>query len=115
MEKEKFSLYDIEQFLRDAGAERVNEKAVQSFADELKGMVDDLVQEAEVYAKYAGRRRLVTKSDISMATMCKSRHVYVRRIKRRPAARRARQNPVLTKPVLNVVAMRAAGVMLHQK
>ena len=62
-----FSLYDIEQFFREAGAERVNEEAVTTLERELEDMVKELVSEAQVYANYAGRKRLVRRSDLDLA------------------------------------------------
>jgi histone H3/H4 len=67
MKKREFSLYDIEQFLRDAGAERVNEKAVVSLEKELEDTVRELVDGARMYASYAGREKLVKSSDVELA------------------------------------------------
>lgn len=64
MKNRKFSLYDIEQFLREAGAERVNEKAVMSLEQEMEDTVKELISEASLYANYAGRARLIKSSDI---------------------------------------------------
>lgn len=61
-----FSLYDIEQFLREAGAEKVNEKAVISLQKELSDTVKELVEEASVYANYAGRSRMIKRSDLAL-------------------------------------------------
>ncbi len=66
MGNREFSLYDIEQFLREAGAEKVNERAVISLEKELEDTVKELVAEASVYANYAGRKRLIKRSDIVM-------------------------------------------------
>lgn len=66
--KRVFSLYDIEQFLRDAGAERVNEKAVISLERELQDTVNELVDEASVYANYAGRKKVINASDVQLAS-----------------------------------------------
>ena len=76
--KRIFSLYDMEQFIRDAGAERVNEKAVLSFEQELESTLNELLSEAEKYANYAGRRRLIKGSDIRLlvARRAKARQVY---------------------------------------
>ena len=63
-----FSLYDIEEYLKEAGAERVNEKAVMSLERELQDTVNELVEEASVYANYAGRKRLIKSADIVLAT-----------------------------------------------
>ncbi len=62
-----FSLYDMEQFLKDAGAERINEKAVVSLERELNDTVKQLVENAQVYANYAGRKRVIKRSDIALA------------------------------------------------
>ena len=67
MKKREFSLYDIEQFLRDAGAERINEKAVISLEKEIEDTVKELVDEASMYASYAGRKSLINSSDIELA------------------------------------------------
>ena len=64
--KHAFSLYDVEEFLRDAGATRVNEKAVISFEQELENTLNELLNEAEKYANYAGRSRLIKRSDIKL-------------------------------------------------
>jgi len=64
--KRVFSLYDIEQFLKDAGAERVTEKAAISLERELQDTVNGLVSEATFYANYAGRKRLVNNSDLAL-------------------------------------------------
>ena len=66
MGNREFSLYDIEQYLRDAGAEKVHERAVISLEKELEDTVKELLAEASVYANYAGRKRLIKRSDISM-------------------------------------------------
>ena len=68
MAKRVFSLYDIEQFLKDEGAERVNEDAVATLAKELEDTVKELVSEAQVYANYAGRKTVIRRSDIAFAS-----------------------------------------------
>jgi histone H3/H4 len=60
-------MYDIEQFLKEAGAERVNEKAMVSLERELQDTVNGLVDQASVYANYAGRSKLINLSDITLA------------------------------------------------
>lgn len=62
-----FSLYDMEQFFKDAGASRVNEKAVVSLEKELNDTVKQLVDEAQLYANYAGRKKTIKMSDVSLA------------------------------------------------
>ena len=61
-----FSLYDMEQFLKDAGAERINEKAVVSLEKELNDTVKQLVEDAQVYANYAGRKRMIKRADVAL-------------------------------------------------
>jgi histone H3/H4 len=61
-----FSLYDIEQFLKEAGCERINEGAVVTLEKEMEDTVKELVEEAEIYANYAGRRKLIKRSDIEL-------------------------------------------------
>ena len=65
--KRVFSLYDIEQFLKDAGAEKVTEKAAISLERELQDTVNGLVSEATFYANYAGRKRVINNSDLALA------------------------------------------------
>ena len=65
--RRSFSSYDIEEFLKDAGAEKVNEGAVESLRKELETTVNELVSEATFYANYAGRKRLIKDSDIMLA------------------------------------------------
>jgi histone H3/H4 len=57
----------MEQFFKDAGASRVNEKAVVSLEQELNDTVKQLVAEARLYANYAGRRKTIKMSDVSLA------------------------------------------------
>jgi histone H3/H4 len=64
-------MYDIEQFLKEAGAEKINEKAVISLERELQDTVNELVYEASIYANYAGRRKVIKVSDIELAKRSK--------------------------------------------
>jgi histone H3/H4 len=57
----------MEQFFRDAGAERINEKAVVSLERELNDTVKQLVEDAQVYANYAGRKRTIKVADVALA------------------------------------------------
>jgi len=63
-----FSLYDIEEFLKEAGAQRINEGAVEALEEELDATVKELINDARVYANYAGRKRLIKKSDVKLAS-----------------------------------------------
>ncbi|MGC8568297.1 MAG: hypothetical protein ACP5RP_03610 [Candidatus Micrarchaeia archaeon] len=67
--KKAISLYDIEEFIREAGAEKVNEKAVISLERNIEDMLSDLIDEAKQYASYAGRSSLIKTSDIELAVM----------------------------------------------
>lgn len=79
--KRAFSLYDIEQFLKEAGAEKINEKAVLSLEMELQDTVRELVSEASLYANYAGRKRMIKLSDIDLV---KRSRMHVRYVRKRP-------------------------------
>ena len=61
-----FSLYDIEDYLKEAGAEKIKEGAILTFEQELEDTVKNLVGEAKLYADYAGRKSLITHSDINL-------------------------------------------------
>jgi histone H3/H4 len=62
--RRKFSLYDIEQFLREAGAERVTEDAVMDLEKEIERLADRIANKAVRYAAHAGRKRLIKREDI---------------------------------------------------
>jgi len=59
-----FSLYDIEQFIREAGAERVTEDAVVDLELELERLTEKIAERALKYAEHAGRRKLIRGSDV---------------------------------------------------
>ena len=63
----KFSLYDVEQFIREAGAEHVTEDAVLSLERGLNSLAERITNRAQRYANHAGRKRL-TESDIKLAS-----------------------------------------------
>lgn len=62
-----FSLYDVEQFIREAGAERVTEDAVLDLEHELEKLAELVANKAVRYAAHAGRQRLIRKSDVILA------------------------------------------------
>ena len=76
-----FSLYDIEQFIREAGAERVTEDAVLNLEKELEKLTEALTNKAAIYAEHAGRRKLIKKGDVLLTRS----HIY-----RKPNALRPR-------------------------
>ena len=57
MNDREFSLYDIEQFLREAGAEKVTEDAVLNLEKELAKLADKVTGKAIRYAAHAGRKK----------------------------------------------------------
>ncbi|MGC8648756.1 MAG: hypothetical protein ACP5UN_00855 [Candidatus Micrarchaeia archaeon] len=73
----EFSLYDIEEFLKEAGAERVNEKAIVSLEKELEDTVKELIGEATLYANYAGRQKLIKKDDVKLVS--KKRYISTKK------------------------------------
>jgi len=77
LNKKGFSYYDVEQFLREAGAEKINEKAIVSFEEELEATVKALANEAVMYAKYAGRNNLITDCDVNMVSSCGAKRLYI--------------------------------------
>lgn len=108
MKGRAFSLYDIEEFIKEAGAEKINERAVVSLEQELEDTVKELVDEAKVYANYAGRKSIITDSDIELADGAKksgrapvARKIRVRkRIAKRENPFRAVINVTVQKPML---------------
>ena len=92
-----FSLYDIEEFLKEAGAQRINEGAVESLEEELDATVKELINEAQVYANYAGRKRLIKRSDVRLANEIGRSGTRSRIVSR--ARARARRNKVIVNGV----------------
>ncbi len=60
----KFSMYDVEALIKEAGAERVTEDAVLTLEKELERLTEKMGDRAFGYAKHAGRRRLIKKDDV---------------------------------------------------
>ena len=77
MSDREFSLYDVEQFLREAGAEKVTEEAVLNLERELAKLADKVTNKAVRYAAHAGRKKLIKKEDILLTRM-NSGHAYNR-------------------------------------
>jgi len=101
-----FSLYDVEQFLREAGAMKVNERAVVSLAQELEDTAKELVDSAQIYATYGGRNKSINGADVRLAHMTKANRAHfvglVAKRKRLNAVRakvaaRSRQQAVIRK------------------
>ena len=91
-----FSLYDIEQFLKEAGSDRISESAIVTLEKELEDTVKELVEEAEVYANYAGRR-MIHRSDVELVSngLTKKRKIVLNGARRRAPIRNRNQNHML--------------------
>lgn len=61
-----FSLFDMDDFLRNAGAERVSEDASEKLGEILEDAGKQLIFQAKVLARHAGRSR-VTSADVRLA------------------------------------------------
>lgn len=80
MAERAYSLYDIEQFIREAGAERVTEDAVLNLEKELERLTEAIANKAVRYAHHAGRNKLLRKSDVMLARPRYSRpYAFVRK------------------------------------
>jgi histone H3/H4 len=56
--KKSFSLYEIEQFIREAGAEKVTEDAVLRLEEEIEKLAEQMTERSRVYAQHAGRKTI---------------------------------------------------------
>ncbi|HUC39091.1 MAG TPA: histone-like protein [Candidatus Acidoferrum sp.] len=91
MKERYFSLYDVEQFLKEVGSERINEGAVITLEKELEDTVRELVNEAQIYANYAGRKTLVTRSDIEFVSKSPKRAIALTQIALNRSTRKIRK------------------------
>ncbi len=73
MKTRGFSLYDVEQFLREAGAERVTEDAISDLEKELEELTDKIGKRALNYARHAGRNKTIKRSDVALVKHISSR------------------------------------------
>lgn len=90
MNDREFSLYDIEQFFREAGAEKVTEDAVLNLEKELAKLADKVTGKAIRYAAHAGRKKLIKKEDILLTRPSSRGHIHVSYSKPNALRRRAR-------------------------
>jgi len=67
--KTSFSLFEMDELLRQAGARRVNEEASRKLAEVLEDNAKEILFKAGIYAKHAGRR-YIAKKDILLASKC---------------------------------------------
>jgi histone H3/H4 len=74
MSERGFSLYDIEQFIREAGAEKVTEDAVMNLERELEKLTEKLTNKAMRYANHAGRKKLIKREDVALARKVSSHY-----------------------------------------
>ena len=107
MKQRGFSLYDIEEFLRDAGAERINDNAVKSLEMELEDTIKEMVGAARMYANYAGRKSVIKRSDVELAGSSKAKGVVysapaLKRARRRKPARPA----AIARPTVDLIAVK---------
>ncbi|MFH0818224.1 MAG: histone [Candidatus Micrarchaeota archaeon] len=58
--------WDVEKFLREAGADRVSESATEKLIEILEDEAKEIVSRARLYAKYARRKR-IRPEDIELA------------------------------------------------
>lgn len=65
-------MYDIEQFIREAGAEKVTEDAVLNLERELEKLAESIGNRAVQYAAHAGRHKVVKRKDVLLARPGKS-------------------------------------------
>ncbi len=66
MGQKEFILYEIEQFIREAGAEKVTEDAVRDLEREIEKLADTLTKKAMTYAGHAGRKKLIRTADFRL-------------------------------------------------
>ena len=110
MKTRGFSLYDVEEFLREAGAEKINDNAVKSLEDELEETVKEMVGAARVYANYAGRRTVIKRSDIELAGSSQGRGrsiVYNAPARRRAKRKKSSRPAAISRPTVDLIAAKA--------
>ena len=64
--KTAFSLFDMDSFLRSAGADRVDEAASKKLDEVLEDSANDVLFRARILARHAGRKK-ITRSDVLLA------------------------------------------------
>jgi histone H3/H4 len=67
MNSKTFSLYELDLFLREAGAERVTEEAVLALDRELSKLAETIAESSIKYANHAGRSKLIRKEDVLLS------------------------------------------------
>ncbi len=74
-----FSLYDIEQFMREAGAERVSEDAIMDMERMLERLAEKVANKALIYAEHAGRKKLIKRADVMLTRGASHKKIVYRR------------------------------------
>ncbi len=64
--KPAFSLFDMDAFIRDAGAERVSEDASRKLDELLEDSAKQVLFRARILARHAGRKKIM-RSDVILA------------------------------------------------
>ncbi len=105
-----FSLYDIEQFLKDAGAEKVNERAIICLEKELRDTVDQLLEGATMCANHAGRSKRIRRSDVKLAKRIPHARIYGGAIRRKRHIHKGAPNIILRS---NVIGQHAAPLKVQ--
>ena len=76
-----YSLYDIESFIREAGAEKVTEDAVRNLEKELERLTELVAKKAKAYAAHA-KRSSIRRSDVVLAKPSQSSpYAFIRKAK----------------------------------
>lgn len=72
MDRRVFSLFDLDAFLRNAGAQRVDERASAKLGELLEDNGLVLLHKARLFARHAGRREIL-REDVLLAAEMLSR------------------------------------------
>ena len=66
IDNDRFSLFDMDNILRTAGAERIDERASKKLRELLEDSASDITLKAKILSRHAGRNN-VTPEDIRLA------------------------------------------------
>lgn len=61
-----FSLFEMDDFIRKAGAQRIDERASKKLREKLEDTGVEVIIRAKILARHAGRRE-ITKRDVLLA------------------------------------------------
>ncbi len=68
-----FSLFEMDSLLRAVGAQRVEESASRKLAEILEDDAREILRQAKLLARHAGRKNIV-KKDVVLASRCCEKH-----------------------------------------